>query len=53
MNFLTLCERCTAKEMEVRDSILKGPKTLPPLHELFAACVYLSAQRQFSNLFFF
>uniref|UniRef100_A0A146M9D8 Uncharacterized protein n=1 Tax=Lygus hesperus TaxID=30085 RepID=A0A146M9D8_LYGHE len=53
LNFLSLCERCTAKEMQVKDSIDKGPKSLPPLHELFAASVYLTCQRQFCNLFFY
>ncbi|RNC37766.1 aldo/keto reductase [Trypanosoma cruzi] len=52
MNFFTVCERCVLKEMEVKDSIEKGPSTLPPLEHLFVASVYLAAQRQFNNLFF-
>lgn len=53
MNFFTVCERSILKEMEVKDSIEKGPSTLPPLEHLFVASVFLSAQRQFGNLFFF
>ncbi|KPI87220.1 hypothetical protein ABL78_3690 [Leptomonas seymouri] len=53
MNFFTVCERCVLKEMEVKESIDKGPDTLPPIEHLFAASVYLSAQRQFTNVFFF
>ncbi|KEG08919.1 aldo/keto reductase [Trypanosoma grayi] len=53
MNFFTVCERCVLKEMEVKESIEKGPSTLPPLEHLFVASVYLAAQRQFTNLFFF
>jgi hypothetical protein len=53
MNFFTVCERCVLKEMEVKESIEKGPKTLPPMEQLFAASVFLATQRQFTNLFFF
>lgn len=53
MNFFSVCERAVLKEMEVKDSIDKGPSTLPALEHLFVASVYLSAQRQFTNLFFF
>lgn len=53
MNFFTVCERCVLKEMEVKESLDKGPETLPPIEELFAASVYLAAQRQFTNVFFF
>eukprot|EP00796_Vickermania_ingenoplastis_P010527 gene10527-7313_t len=53
MNFFSVCERAVLKEMEVKDSIDKGPASLPPLEHLFVASVYLAAQRQFSNLFFF
>ncbi|ORC87580.1 aldo/keto reductase [Trypanosoma theileri] len=53
MNFFTVCERCVLKEMEVKESIEKGPSTVPPLEHLFVASVYLAAQRQFTNLFFF
>ncbi|KAK7201223.1 hypothetical protein NESM_000183900 [Novymonas esmeraldas] len=53
MNFFTVCERCVLKEMEIKDTIEKGPDTLPPIEHLFVASVYLAAQRQFSNLFFF
>lgn len=53
MNFFTVCERCILKEMEVKESIEKGPATLPPIEDLFVASVYLGAQRQFTNVFFF
>lgn len=53
MNFFTVCERSVLKEMEIKDTIDKGPETLPPLEHLFAASVYLGAQRQFTNVFFF
>lgn len=53
MNFFTVCERAVLKEMEVKDSIEKGPATLPPLEHLFVASVFLGAQRQFVNLFFY
>ncbi|KAG5501859.1 hypothetical protein JKF63_04129 [Porcisia hertigi] len=53
MNFFTVCERSVLKEMEIKDTIDKGPDTLPPLEHLFVASVYLAAQRQFTNLFFF
>ncbi|AIN99214.1 hypothetical protein LPMP_261010 [Leishmania panamensis] len=53
MNFFTVCERSVLKEMEIKDTIDKGPSTLPPLEHLFVASVYLAAQRQFTNLFFF
>lgn len=53
MNFFTVCERCVLKEMEVKESIEKGPDTLPPVEHLFAASVYLASQRQFTNLYFF
>ncbi|KPA86848.1 putative mitochondrial hypothetical protein [Leptomonas pyrrhocoris] len=53
MNFFTVCERCVLKEMEVKESLDKGPDTLPPIEDLFVASVYLAAQRQFTNVFFF
>lgn len=53
MNFFSVCERAVLKEMEVKESIDKGPASLPPLEHLFVASVYLAAQRQFTNLFFF
>lgn len=53
MNFFSLCERAVLKEMEVKESIEKGPASLPPMDHLFLVSVYLAAQRQFTNLFFF
>ncbi|CCW70166.1 unnamed protein product [Phytomonas sp. Hart1] len=53
MNYFTVCERAVMKEMEVREMLEKGPKTLPTMEELFVASVVLNAQRQFTNLFFF
>lgn len=53
MNFFSVCERAVLKEMEVKESIDKGPSSLPQLEHLFVASVYLAAQRQFTNLFFF
>ncbi|KAG5476407.1 hypothetical protein LSCM1_04110 [Leishmania martiniquensis] len=53
MNFFTVCERSVLKEIEIKETIDKGPDTLPPLEDLFVASVYLAAQRQFTNLFFF
>lgn len=53
MNFVALCERCVMKEMEVKEDLERGPPSLPKMEDLFVASVYLSAQRQFTNLFFF
>jgi len=53
MNFFSVTERVALKEMEVKDSLEKGPKTLPPMEKLFIGSVYIAQQRQLTNLHFF
>ncbi|CUG93068.1 Hypothetical protein, putative [Bodo saltans] len=53
MNFFSVAERAVIKEMEVKEGIEKGPKSLPAIDKLFIASVYIAHQRQFTNLFFF
>lgn len=53
MNFFSVTERAALKEMEVKDGLEKGPKSLPPLEKLFVASVYVAHQRQLMNLFWF
>lgn len=53
MNFFSVAERCVLKEMDVVDTIQKGPSTLPSLQELFVGSLYVAVQRQLCNLYFF
>lgn len=53
MNFMSVVERAALKEMEISDSLERGPKSLPAIENLFIASIYLSNQRQLTNVFWF